>query len=247
MQVRIFRDALRERGYIEGRNLVIEYCSPNGSFEESAAAVDELVSKVDVVLAWATPSVLAARRATSSVPIVMVAIGDPLGLRLVESLARPGGNVTGFTNLSRDLSGKIVQLLTEFVPDIRRIGIVRNPHNPSLALILRETEEAVRALGRDVRVVDARTNDEFVRAFVGFKADDVGAVVLLADPSVLANGKQIAELAHQARLPTIFQRRESVEAGGLLSYGASLPAQLQRAALYIDRILKGEKPAQICR
>jgi putative tryptophan/tyrosine transport system substrate-binding protein len=244
-QVALLRDALRAYGYVETRNLEIEFGWLAGSSERDTKAIFDFAHKVDIIVAWTSPSVVAARRATSTTPIVMVAVGDPLGLGLVASLSRPGGNVTGVTNLSRDLSGKIIQLLTEVAPSVQRIGIVQNPQNPSFPLILRDTEQAIRDLHRDPIIANARVADDFVSAFRAFQSASVGAVVLLADPSVLINAKLIADLAKEARLPTAFQRRESVEAGGLLSYGASLQDQFQRAAFYVDRIAKGEKPANL--
>jgi putative tryptophan/tyrosine transport system substrate-binding protein len=242
-----FREGLRELGYVEGQNLSIDVRLPRASsFEQSPEVVAELVrSGVDVLVAWATPSVVAARRATSTVPIIMVGVGDPVRLGLVASLARPGGNVTGTTSVSRDLGGKLVEILIEAIPAVWRVGVVRNPDNPGVGAIFRETQEAALAVGRKMLVVDARIADEFASAFARFGAEQVGAVVLLADPSLIENAEMIAELAQQARLPTVFQRRENVEAGGLLSYGPNLQDQFRKAASYAHRVFKGEKPADL--
>jgi putative ABC transport system substrate-binding protein len=241
-----FRNGLRELSYVEGQNLAIDFRSPAVSFEQNPEVAADLVrSNVDVILAWTTPSVIAARRATSTVPIVMVAITDPVGQGFVASLARPGGNITGLSNIASDLSGKLVELLLEIVPGIRRIGVVRNSHNPGIAPQLRETENAARALRLEFQVADASTPEEFEIAFAHLRASDAKGVVLLADPSLIQYRRRIAELAQQARLPTAFQRRESVDAGGLLSYGPDLSEQFRQAASFVDRILKGEKPADL--
>jgi len=244
--VNAFRNGLRERGYVEGQNLAIDFRSPAVSFEQNAEVAGELVrSNVDVILAWTTPAVVAARRATATIPIVIVGVGDPVGSGLVTSLARPGGNVTGVSNLASDLSGKLVQLLLEIAPGIRRLGVVHNPDNPGGALLLRQTEEAVRALGLELQVVHARAPKEFEIAFAQLSASGTKGVVLLADPSLIQHAGKIAELAQQAQLPTAFQRRENVDAGGLLSYGPNLSGQFHQAAGHVDRILKGTKPADL--
>jgi putative ABC transport system substrate-binding protein len=180
--VNAFRDALRDHGYIEGQNLVLEYRWPTGSFERSSEMVAELARNVDVILAWTSPAVIAARRATSTVPIVMVGAADPVGMGFIANLARPGGNVTGTSIVSNDLSGKLVQMLVEIVPGIRRIGVVANPDNPGVALQQRATEEAARAIGRNVQVVSAHTLEEFQSVFARLGADGSQGVLLLADP-----------------------------------------------------------------
>jgi putative tryptophan/tyrosine transport system substrate-binding protein len=241
-----FRDGLRELGYVEGQNLAIDFRSPAVSFAENPEVAADLVrSNVDVILAWTTPSAVAAHRATSTVPIVIIGVSDPVGLGLIASLARPGGNITGLSNIARDLSGKLVELLLEIAPGIHRIGVLRNSHNPSVAGQLRETENAARVLGLEFQVVDASTPEEFEIAFAHLRAIDAKGVVLLADSSLILHAKKIAELAQQASLPTVFQRRENVDAGGLLSYGPNLSEQFRQAATYVDRILKGAKPADL--
>jgi putative ABC transport system substrate-binding protein len=244
--VESFRNGLRERGYIEGRNLITEFRSPTASFEQSPELVDDLVrGGVDVILAWTTPAVLAAGRATSTVPIVMVGVGDPLGTGLVAGLARPGGNVTGVSMVGSDLSGKALELLREITPGIRRVGVVRNPHNTGIVTMLRQTEDALRALNLQFDVVDASTPAEFENAFGYLGTIGVEGVVLIPDFSLIQHRSRIGELAQNARLPTIFQRRESIYAGGLLSYGANLSDQFRQVAGHVDRILKGAKPADL--
>ena len=237
---------MRGRGYVEGQNLSIDVRWPQGSFDQDPSVVTELVnSNVDVIVAWATPAVIAVRRATSTIPIVMVSVGDPVGSGFIASLARPGGNITGLSNITVDLSAKLMELFAELVPGMKRVGVVHNPNNPGVTMLLRETEDAVRKLNMQVQVVDAQTSDEFERAFAQLRAKSVDGAVLLADPTVIENSRRIAELAQSARLPTAFQQRENVDAGGLLSYGPDLNNQFRQTAFYVDRILKGEKPADM--
>src|SRR3974390_883005 len=241
-----FRDGLRGRGYVEGQNLSIDVRWPQGSFDQDPSTVTELVNgNVDVIVAWATPTVIAVRRATSTIPIVMVGVGDSVGSGFIASLARPGGNITGLTNITIDLSAKLMEVFAELVPGMKRVGVVRNPNNPAVTVALRETEDAVHKLNMQIEIVDAQTSDEFERAFAQLSAKSVDGVVVLADSTVIEHSWGIAELAQSARLPTAFQRRENVDAGGLLSYGADINNQFRQAAFYVDRILKGEKPAEL--
>jgi putative ABC transport system substrate-binding protein len=241
-----FRDGLRGRGYVEGQNLSIDVRWPQGSFDQDPSVVTELVnSNVDVIVVWTTPAAIAARRATSTIPIVMAAVGDPIGSGLIASLARPGGNITGLSSVITDLSAKLMELFAELVPSMKRVGVVHNPNNPASTMPLRETEDAVRKLNMQVQVVNAQTSDEFERAFAQLSAESVDGVVVIADATVVAQSRRIAELAQSARLSTAFQRRENVDAGGLFSYGADLNNLFRQAAFYVDRILKGEKPAEL--
>jgi putative ABC transport system substrate-binding protein len=237
---------MRERGYIEGQNLSIDVRWSQGTFEQVSALAAELVSaNVEVIIAWATPSVAAARRATAVIPIVMVSVGDPVGSGFVTSLARPGGNITGFSGFTADLSAKVMALFVELVPNIKRVGIVSNSYNPNVTVQLWETEDAVHKLDLQSQVVEARMPGEFERAFARVSMERVHGVVLLADPSVIEQAQKIAELAQAARLPTAFQRRENVEAGGLMSYGENIQYQFRQAAIHVDRILKAAKPADL--
>jgi len=241
-----FRDGLRGRGYVEGQNLSIDVRWPQGSFDQDPSVVTELVnSNVDVIVAWPTAATFAARRATSTIPIVMVGVGDPVRSGFIASLARPGGNITGLSAMAVELSAKLMELLVELVPGMKRVGVVHNPNNPYATMALPETEDAARKLNMQVQVVNAQTSDEFERAFAQLSAESVGGVLVIADPTFIEQSRRIAELAQSARLPTAFQRRENVEAGGLLSYGVDLKNELRQAAFYVDRILKGEKPAEL--
>jgi len=242
----VFRAGLSERGYVEGRNLSIMVRWPQGAIEQAPGVAAALVhANVDIIVAWATPAVMAARSATSTIPIVMVSVGDPVGLGFVTSLARPGGNTTGVTNISPELSGKLVELLVEIVPGMTHVGVVSDSNNPNVMNVLRETERAIRALGLQLVVVDARAAENFESAFTRLSTLGVNGVVLLPAPSLIEHAERIAELARKTRLPTVFERRENIEVGGLLSYGANLNGQFRQAADYVDRILKGEKPADL--
>jgi putative ABC transport system substrate-binding protein len=241
-----FRDGMRGRGYVEGQNLSIDIRWPQGSFDQDPSVVTELVnSNVDVIVAWATPTVIAVRRVTSSIPVVMTGVADPVGLGFIASLARPGGNITGLSAFAVELSAKLMELFVELVPGMKRVGVVHNPNNPYATMALRETEDAARKLNMQVEVVNAQTSDEFDRAFAQLSAESVGGVVVLPDATVIEHSRRIAELAQSARLPTAFGRRENVDAGGLLSYGSDLKNEFRQAAFYVDRILKGEKPAEL--
>jgi len=180
-----FRDGMRERGYVEGQNLSIDVRWPQGTFEHDPSPVAELInSNVDVIVAWPTPAVNAARRATSAIPIVMVAAGDPLGLGLIASLARPGGNITGLSTVTTDLSAKLMELFAELVPGMKRVGVVCNPNNPAVTVVLRPTEDAVRKLNMQVQVVNAQISDEFERVFAQLSAESVDGVVVIPDPTI---------------------------------------------------------------
>jgi len=241
-----FRDGMWGRGYVEGQNLSIDVRWPQGSFDQDPSVVTELVnSNVDAIVAWATPAVIAVRRVTSNIPVVMVGVADPVGLGFIASLARPGGNITGLSAFAVELSAKLMELFVELVPGMKRVGVVHNANNPYVTMALRETEDAARKLNIQVQVINARTSDEFDRAFAQLSAESVGGVVVLADATVIEHSRRIAELAQSARLPTAFQRRENVDAGGLLSYGSDLKNEFRQTAFYVDRILKGEKPAEL--
>jgi putative tryptophan/tyrosine transport system substrate-binding protein len=199
-----FREGMREHGYIEGQNLSLAVRWPQGSFDQDPGIVTELVSgNVDVIVAWATPTVIAARRATSTIPIVMVSVNDPIRSGFITSLARPGGNITGLSAIVFDLSAKLVELFVELIPGMKLVGVVRNPSNPAVTESLRETEDAVRRLNMQVQVVDARSSDEFERAFARLSAHRVNGVVLIPDTTLIEHARRIAELAQApgCRLP----------------------------------------------
>jgi putative tryptophan/tyrosine transport system substrate-binding protein len=243
-----FREVLQQRGWTEGKNLSIDVRWPKGSFAQDPGLISEVLhSNVDVIVAWATPTALAVRRATSTIPIVFLGISDPVGSGLAASLAHPGGNATGSSNVAPDLSAKLVGTFAQLVPGMSSVGVVVNPANPGSVAQMDGTQQALHALGLQSQVVNAGTLEEYERAFARLKIEGVNGVLLLQDPSNTgqpATGK-IAELAQQHRLPTAFQNRENVAAGGLMSYGTDLDDQFRLAAFYVDRILRGEKPADL--
>ena len=241
-----FREGLRELGYVEGKNIAIEYRWTEDNIAGLPKAAQELVDlKVDVILAWTTPVVIAAKKATATIPIVFVGVSDPVATGLVPSLARPGGNVTGVSNLSAELSRKLVELVAEVVPGIKLIGGVRNALNVSSAQQLRETEEAAKAIGIALRVFEVRGPADLEPALAAMSKAGVDAGVFFADPLWVSQRQRIAGLAFKHRLPTIFAREENVEAGGLMAYGSNLTSQFRRTAVFVDRILKGVKPADL--
>ena len=240
------RGGLRERGYVEGSNLALEVRWTDGSFDALPALANELArSRVDLILAWATPATLAAKRATPSIPIVFFGVSDPVGSGLVESLARPGGNVTGVTNIAKDLMARQVQMLVQIAPGLRRIAIMGNPTNLSSHGQQTEAEAAARALGITPLVVSVREPDRIVPALADAVGQGADGLVVLPDPAFLTRRREIADMALERRLPSIYARREAVQAGGLVAYGASLDDQIGRATVYADRILKGARPAEL--
>jgi putative tryptophan/tyrosine transport system substrate-binding protein len=241
-----FRDGLRDRGYVEGRDFAIEPRWTNDDVAGLPKLAAELVHLgVDVILAWTTPVVIAAKRATTKIPIVMVGIADPVGSGLVASLSRPGGNVTGVSNLSADLSSKLVELLGQLAPGATKVFGVRNALNPSSALQLKETEAAARAKGLQFELIDIREPRDLARAFTVMARSPTSGAVFFADPLFVSQRARIGELALKHRLPTVFARRENVDAGGLIAYGPNLSSQFYEAADYVDKILKGADPAAL--
>jgi len=244
--VQAFREGLRELGYVEGQNLAVELremTAAEGRLDRLAA--DLVRSKTDVLVTWASPATLAAKRATSTVPIVMVSVGDPVGADLVASLARPGRNVTGIANIAVDLTGKQLQLLTELRPGVTRIAVLRNPINPASALYWREAQAAGRSSGVELQLVDVRDPRELETAFAAMGRERPPGLLVLPSPLFLTERRRIAELALKARLPTAFARNENVEAGGLISYGPKLTELFRQAAVYVDKILKGANPGDL--
>jgi putative ABC transport system substrate-binding protein len=200
---------------------------------------------VDVLVTWGTPATVAAMQATSTAPIIFLAVGDPVGSGIVASLARPGGNVTGVTNLTSELSTKQLELLKETVPELTQIAVLRNPGNPVSALQLRWTELAARSLGVQLHVVDVHDPSGFEAAFWSMTRERAGALTVLADTMFLSQRRQITDLAVTHRLPAVFNLREYAEAGGLIAYGPRLADLWRRVAEFVDKILKGAKPADL--
>jgi putative ABC transport system substrate-binding protein len=240
-----FLEGMRALGYVEGQHFVLEYRAAAGHYERLPALAAELVQlKPEVIVAQGTPAALAAKAATTTIPIVMVGVGDPVGSGLVASLARPGSNITGVSLLAPDLVGKQLEFLKDLLPTISRVAVLWNPTNPAQAL-LREADEAAQRLGIQLHRVEARSPDEFDRAFAAMTQAHAGALLVLVDTIFSVHRTRLVALAAQSRLPTMYQGRNLVEAGGLISYWASVSDGWRRGATYVDKILKGAKPADL--
>jgi len=236
---------LRELGWIEGRTIVIEYRWAEGRSERYSEIAAEFARlKVDVIVTSGTAAVVTAKQATSVIPIVFAVAGDPVGTGLVASLARPGGNVTGLSNQSADLAGKRLELLREVVPSLRRLAILANAGSPIGVLEMREAQAAARTLDFEVATLEIRGAQDIAPAFDALKGR-AEALYVASDPLVTTNRIRINTLALGARLPTMHGQGDNVEAGGLMSYGANYPDLHRRAADYVDKILRGAKPADI--
>jgi len=240
-----FVQRLRELGWIEGRTIAIEFRWAEGRSERAAEIVAEFVrQKVDVIVAGGTEYVLAAKQATSVIPIVFANVGDPVGSGLVAGLARPGGNVTGLSIQGTDTAGKRVELLRDVIPSLRRLAIMANVGNPAVVLELRQVQAVARTLGLEVTTLEIRRAEDITPAFEALKSR-ADALYIVPDPLADTHRVRINTLALGTRLPAISGVREQVEAGGLMSYGANFPDLFRRAADLVDKILRGAKPADI--
>lgn len=242
-----FRRGLRDLGHVEGRTLVFEYFDAEWKVERlSALAADLVQSKVDVIFTpWGTAPALAAKRATVTIPVVIGAAGDPVRAGIVPSLGKPSGNVTGLSSLALELEGKRLELLKEFVPKVSRVGVFWHSENPYSALAFKEVEAAARTLGVRLHAVRLTGPSDLETAFATLKRERVEALVIHGYVATLQNRRPIIEFAAVNRLPAIYPLREYVDEGGLLSYGANVADISRRAAHYVDRILKGAKPADL--
>ena len=243
-----FRQGLRELGWVEGQNVLIEYRFAEGRLDRLPGLAQELVRlKVDVIVASPTPAALAARDATRTIPIVGMSLTEPVEVGLVASLARPGGNVTGVTYaVDTDIFGKQLELLKEVLPKVRRVAVLSNPGNsPAEPLIMSRIEGAARSLGLQLQLLEARGPGEFDGAFAAMTKERAGALLVTGDPMFFLHRARLAELAGKHRLPAMSTQGQWVEAGGLMSYGPSFPDMYRRAATYVDKILKGAKPADL--
>jgi putative ABC transport system substrate-binding protein len=241
-----FREGLRQLGYIEGQNMAVEWRVSGGRAERLPELAAELARlKVDVIVATDNPAIAAAQKATRAIPIVMVLSMDPVASGFAESLARPGGNITGVTVQGTDLQGKILQILKEAIPTVTRVGILWIPTEPGRAVQAKEAEAAARALGLQPRPVQARDSAELDKAFAAMVREKVEAVQIHPSQLTFVHRARIAELAAKNRLPSIGPPRWYVPAGGLLSYGAMDSDNFDRAARYVDRILKGAKASDL--
>ncbi len=240
------REGLRQLGYIEGQNIALELRDAEGKSERLPGLATDLVRlKVDVIVSQGGPATRAAKEATATIPIVMAPGGDPVQEGLVASLARPGGNITGLTALSPELGGKRLELLKEAVPKVTRVAVLWNPVNPGHRPALKEIEVPARSLGVQLRLAEARDPDELDRAFAGMANARVGAVLVLGDSMFYSQRRRIVDLAATSGLPAMYFRKEFVEAGGLMSYATNVADVDRRAAYYVDKILKGAKPADL--
>jgi len=241
-----FRTKLHALGYIEGQNLLIESRYAEGRYERLPQLAADLVRlKVDVIFAFTTPGSLAAKKATSTIPIVFAGVSDPLIPGLVATLTRPGGNVTGVTLITPELSAKRLSLLKEAVPTALRVAVLANPNFPASSSIVAETRLAARALGVEIQVVEVREPQELAKAFGTMTAAKAHALVVVPDPMFVSQRRRIAELAASSRIPAMYHLRLFVEAGGLMSYGADHVEAFQQGAVLVDKILKGAKPADL--
>jgi putative ABC transport system substrate-binding protein len=241
-----FRRELLKLGYIEGKNITFEYRDTEGKLDRLSAVADELVRLgVDVLVTAGTPAALALQNATRTIPIVFTSVGDPVAAGLVDSLARPGGNITGFTEISAVLAGKRLELLKETIPKLSRVAVLWNPRNPGNAQQWKESQLAARELGLQLHSMEVSSADKFESAFKETIKNRSAALAVAQDSLFNVNEKLIAELAIKNRLPSIYTRREFVEGGGLMSYGNDRAEPYRRAAVMVDKILKGAKPADL--
>jgi putative ABC transport system substrate-binding protein len=245
--IETFRRALRELGYVEGRDLTIEFRWAHGRVDRLPQLAIELARlDVDLIVTAGTSSTRAAQRATNTIPIVMAAVGDPLSSRFVRSLARPGGNITGVTLLQSGLGEKRLALLKQVIPKATQVAVLRNPTTASdVSRLWSETAAAAQGLGVRLRVHEARGVRELREAFSVMVREQAQALLVLPDPTFTAERGRITELAATNRIPTMYEAREFAVAGGLISYAPSLADQFRRAATFVDKILKGAKPADL--
>lgn len=240
------RQGLRDLGYVDGRNVTMEWRWSEGNTSRLPALAMELVAlRPDVIVASGTQAVRAAMRATSAIPIVMTVSSYPDKLGLVQSLARPGGNVTGLSNLGPELSAKKLELLREIAPKVSRVAVLWNPDSPVESLAFRELVTAAAAVGVEIQSVEVRSPDDFSAAFAAVASSRVHALVAVGNPVNFKGRQLIADFALRNRLPSIYDERLFVDAGGLLSYAPSFTDLFRRAATYVDKIVKGAKPADL--
>jgi putative ABC transport system substrate-binding protein len=241
-----FRNGLSELGYVEGQNIHVEYRFAGGSAERLAESAAELVSlKVDVIVAGSTQAIDAARRATKTIPIVFPVTFDPVESGFVASLARPGGNLTGLSTVNPDAAAKRVELLKEVIPRISRLAVLRNPTNSGSRFPLKETEVGAKHLGIRLQTLEARNPGDLEGVFRLAMNERAGALIVIVDALFISQQERISNLAIRHRLPTMFDNAQYVEAGGLISYGVNLSDLFRRSATFVDKILKGTKPADL--
>jgi putative ABC transport system substrate-binding protein len=244
--VAAFHQGLSETGYVEGQNVAIEYRWAEGQYRLPALCADLIGRKVDVIVTQGgTPSAQAAKSTTSTIPIVFATVGDPVGTGLVSSLARPGGNLTGFSNSTIELMPKRLELLSELVPQTRVIALLANPNNPAAERMIREVQEAAHAKGVQLPILKAGTESEIDAAFASLVQLQAGALVVGPDQFFFTRRERLVALASRHAVPTIYEWREFAATGGLISYGTSLSGVFRQVGTYVGKILKGAKPADL--
>jgi putative ABC transport system substrate-binding protein len=244
--IETFRKALNDLGYIEGKNVRFEYRYAKGRNERFPELADELVGlNVDVILTWSTDAVLAAKQATTRIPIVMGAVGDPLGIGIVTDLAHPGANITGFTSRAAELEGKRLQLLKQVVPGLSRVAILFNPTNQYMPLALQSAQKGAQILHLSLALYEVHDTTTLDAAFVILTKDRPDGLLVPGDPFLVSQRSRIAQFAIENKLPSIYTFREYIEAGGLIAYTPNFHDLFRRAATYVDKILKGAKPGDL--
>jgi putative ABC transport system substrate-binding protein len=245
-RIEAFRQGLRELGYVEGKNIIIEWRSAEGNFDRLPALATELVSlKVDVIVSYGPTPTRVAKKATATVPIVMGFDGDPVGSGIVASLARPGGNITGLSSLAPEISGKQLEILKEIVPKLSRVAVLGNSDEPGNAYALKEMELAAGGLKVQLQYLDVLSRTHIETSFQAASEQRAGAVIVLAGPVMSPQRTEVVRLAAQNRLPAMYYRSDFVEAGGLMTYSTSFTDLFRRSATYVDKILKGAKPGDL--
>jgi putative ABC transport system substrate-binding protein len=241
-----FREGLRKLGYEEGRNIVIHYRWAEGQYERFPTLIAELLTaNVDVIVTAGTPAALAVKKATSTVPLVMIAVGDPVGTGIVPSLTRPGGNITGLSSIAPDLEGKRLELLREVVPHLAHVAFFLNPANAFHTVSVHQALIAAQALNIKLQPHEVRKSEDLDAAFTSIVKEKPEGLLILADRIFLHNRHRMMDFATQQQLPSVNAYHELVEAGGLMSYGPSYEDMHRRAAIYVDKILKGVRPAEL--
>ncbi len=243
----VFKQQMRELGHVEGKTITIDYQSAEGKYDRLPALAAELVQRnVDVIMtAGGTPTVLAARNATRTIPVVFAGVSNPVGQGIVASLARPGGNVTGATNQSGDTVGKVIALFKELVPSAKRVAVLSNPMNSSFPVEIKAMQAVAKTLRLEIAVVNAAAPAEFEKAFAEIVRERPAGLIILSDPMFISAAARLTTLAARHRLPTVSGHNAFPENGGLMSYGANLRDVVRRSAVLVDKILKGAKPADL--
>jgi putative ABC transport system substrate-binding protein len=241
-----FQKAMRELGYEEGKNLLFEYRWAEGDDERLPELANDLVRlNIEVIVVSGTPAILALKKATTTIPIVMAAAGDPVGTGIVKSLASPGGNITGMSTMGPDVGGKRLQLLKQFAPTAVHIGIIWNAKNAYTQLVIHESENAARTLNVRLQPLQVQTTADFDSAFETGSREQIDSLIVVEDPLTISRRRQIVDFAAKRRIPAVYGDKAFVDAGGFVSFGASFPDLYRRTAFYVDKILKGTNPGEL--